>query len=237
MWEVVFFVAGVLFIFRKREGVWWLVPVWFLIGIIPAATARETPHALRIETILPTVQIITAYGLVQVFKNIKALDLRFKTYDLGKFPYVLSLTFLVLIGFINFIYFHHEYYAQYPHEYSAEWQYGYKDSIKYVTSVEKNYDYIQVTNGLGRPYIYYLFYMKTDPAYFRKSAVVNRDAFGFVKVEKFGKYIFPDNFDYSMSRNKKILYIGTPYNLPKNAKILKKFKLLDDNDVLIAYTF
>lgn len=223
LWDLPFFVAGLLFLLRKKEGYWWLIPLWLLIGIIPAATARETPHALRIEAVLPTFQILIAYGFVELLGKVK----RYKRV-------VVSL--LMLLLFINFAYFYHEYFYHYTSEFSGEWQYGYKQSIDYVQSVENNYDYIQVTSALGRPYIYYLFYTKTDPDIFRATALIHRDAFGFVTVNGFGKYLFPDNYNDTLSKTKKVLYINTPYNLPKNIKILKTFYLLNGQPVLVAYT-
>jgi 4-amino-4-deoxy-L-arabinose transferase-like glycosyltransferase len=223
IWDIPFVVIGILFLVKKREGNWWLVPLWLLIGIIPAATARETPHALRIEASLPMFQIISAYGFIMLLSLVK----RFK-----------NLITVVLIGLllINLAYFCHDYFAHYPAEFSGEWEYGYQQSIAYVQSVEKNYDNIQITNELGRPYIYYLFYTQTLPADYRKTAVIHRDAFGFVTVEAFGKYLFPDNYNYTLSKSKKVLYINTPYNLPKNKKVLKTFYLLNGQPVLVAYT-
>ena len=223
IWDILFFVSGVMFLIRKKEGNWWLIPLWLLIGIIPAATARETPHALRIETTLPTFQILVAYGFVQLMNKFK----KYKNF---------IVYCLLFILFMNFLYFYHNYFNHYPYEYSGEWQYGYKESINYVKSVEKNYDYVQVTNALGRPYIYYLFYTKTDPDTFRKTSKVKRDAFGFVTVKSFGKYVFPNNYDYSLSKNKKVLYINTPYSLPKDIKLLKTFYLLNGQPILVAYT-
>ena len=142
----------------------------------------------------------------------------------------------MLILSVNFVYFYHNYFSHYSHQYSGEWQYGYKESIDYVKSVENNFDYIQVTNALGRPYIYYLFYTKTNPDEFRKTADIQRDAFGFVTVKSFGKYIFPTDYNYSLSKTKKVLYINTPYKLPENIKIQKTFYLLNGQAVLVAYT-
>ena len=224
IWDILFFVGGVMFLIRKKGGNWWLIPLWLLIGIIPAATARETPHALRIETTLPTFQILAAYGFFQLVDRIK------------KYKKIIVFGLFALL-FLNFVYFYHNYFNHYPYEYSGEWQYGYKESINYVKSVEKNYDYVQVTNALGRPYIYYLFYTKTDPDIFRKTSTVERDAFGFVTVKSFGKYVFPNNYDYSLSKNKKVLYINTPYNLPKNINVLKTFYLLNGEPILVAYTY
>lgn len=224
IWDILFFVGGVMFLIKKKEGNWWLIPLWLLIGIIPAATARETPHALRIETTLPTFQILASYGFFQLVDRIK------------KYKKIIVFGLFALL-FLNFIYFYHNYFNHYPYEYSGEWQYGYKESISYVKSVEKNYDYVQVTNALGRPYIYYLFYTKSDPDTFRKTSTVERDAFGFVTVKSFGKYVFPNNYDYSLSKNKKVLYINTPYNLPKNINVLKTFYLLNGEPILVAYTY
>ena len=229
MWECLFCVAGILFLFRKKEGIWWLVPVWLLLGIIPAATARETPHALRIETTLPMFQIITSYGIVNLLQAIRSKVLGVK---IGKVAIGLTMLFAV----VNFVYFYHELFKQYPYVYSGEWQYGYKESINYAEGVKNDYDYIQVTNALGRPYIYYLFYTKASPSEFAKNAKVARDGFGFVKVSSFGKYKFPDGFDHSKEKGQKVLYINTPYNLPKGIKVLKNFKLLNGETVLVAYT-
>ncbi len=229
LWDLPFFIAGIIFIFRKREGNWWIVPLWLVLGIIPAATARETPHALRIEATLPAFQIITAFGLVQLLVWIKGFKI--KKY--------LSLFVIGLIGillFFNIIYFYHGYMAHYATEFSGEWQYGYKDSINYVLSVQDNYDYIQITTSLGRPYVYYLFYTKTDPRVYRQLTKIKRNPFGFVTVSGFGKYIFPDSFTSTLDKKARVLYISSPYNLPKNIKILRTFYLLNGQPVLIAYT-
>ncbi len=223
IFDIVFLVGGILFLIKKKEGYWWLLPLWLLIGIFPAALARETPHALRIESSLPTFQIITAYGFLELTGKIKKY----------KKP---AVTLLFVLLFLNFAYFYHSYFYNYPSTYSGEWQYGYKQSIAYVKSVEANYDYIQVTGALGRPYIYYLFYTKTRPFDYRKTAVIKRDAFGFVTVLGFGKYLFPTDYNYNLSKTKKVLYINTPYSLPKNIKKLKTFYLLNGQPALVAYT-
>ena len=223
IWDIIFFVGGIFLLFRKREGNWWIIPLWILIGILPAATARETPHALRIETTLPAFQIIAAFGFVSVFEMIN----RYKKAVYGV---------LFALLFVNVAYFSHYYYAHYPKAYSGEWQFGYKQSVDYVKSVEKNYDYIQVTTALGRPYIYYLFYNKSSPEEFRNSSKIKREAFGFVKVEKVGKYLFPENYDYSRGSSSKVLYINTPYKLPEDITILKTFYLLNGVPALVAYT-
>lgn len=223
LWDLIFFISGIFLLFKRKEGNYWIIPLWLILAIIPAATARETPHALRIETTLPTFQILTAYGVVQLMDKVK------------KNKRVIS-GLLFFIFFINIIYFLHGYIAHYPKEFSGEWQYGYKESIKYVTSVEKKFDQINITDALGRPYIYYLFYTKANPENYRKISKINRDSFGFVSVESFGKYNF--GVDINKKENgKRILYINVPNKVPSDAKKLKTFYLLNLSPALVAYTF
>lgn len=226
LWDLAFLVVGGLVLFRKKEGEWWIIPLWLILGIIPAATARETPHALRIETTLPTFQILVAYGFWQSILFLKA-KLRLHLLQKALVPGLLILLFL------NFLYFWHGLFSYYPYKYSGVWLYGYEQSIAYVKSDQGNYDQIHMTQELGRPYIYYAFYLKTDPKIFRQEAIVKRDVFGFVNVESFGKY----HFDEVMTPQKgKNLYIDVADRIPEHAKIQQTFKALNGDTVLVAYT-
>lgn len=229
IWEFPFFVAGILFLIRNREKNWWIIPYWLLIGIAPAATARETPHALRIEATLPTFQILTAYGLFSLLSIIRSKLLKL---SLRK----IVIAVLITAGVLNFIYFIHNYVVQYPREFSGEWQYGYKQALTYVQSVEQNYNTIYFTEELGRPYIYTLFYSQYDPKKFREEAKIEREVFGFVHVRSFGKYIFSNDLGAYYSKAHKALFVDMPGKVPKNAYIKKKFSLLNGKPALIAYT-
>lgn len=228
VFELPFLILGILFLVRNREKNWFLIPLWLLIGIIPAATARETPHALRIETTLPMFQIIVAYGLVQALHHVKPNIVRFplKNFLVG---------FTVLVAAFNFVYFLEEYFVHYSKSYSREWQYGYKDAIAYINQNEYRYNKIYLTKELGRPYIYTLFYKKYDPALFRKEAIVQRDPFGFVTVTSFNKYYF-DKDELKKTGEKNILFIDSPVDVPKNSKIKKTFYLLDGTPSMVGYT-
>lgn len=229
LWDLPFIIVGLLFIFRKRIGNWWILPLWFVLGIIPAATARETPHALRIETTLPTLQIFIAFGFVELLHKISNIKKQIAKIQIKHI--IFTATFLFL--FFNFSYYIHGYYMHYPREFSGEWQYGYRDSIQYVLSVQHKYEKIYITPELGRPYIYYLFYTKTHPNIFRKKdSVVKRDSFGFVTVESFGKYYFTNDLS---RREKDVLFINAPGRVPDKASILKTFFLKNGDPILVAY--
>ncbi|HVA96236.1 MAG TPA: phospholipid carrier-dependent glycosyltransferase [Candidatus Acidoferrales bacterium] len=220
LWDLPFFVIGILFLFRQRRGNWWIIPVWLLVGIIPAAVARETPHALRTEVTLPTWQILTAYGFVTVVLAIKRYQ-------------KMIITGLLVILFLFVGYYLHGYYTYYPKEYSLEWQYGYKQVISYIADHQQKYDHIYIS-GMGRGYIYTLFYLKYPPQKFRDIAKVYDDGFGFVHVAEFDKYSFIDE-PGDAKTDFHSLYIAESDKLPSNAVVLQKFYTLDGVTVLTAY--
>lgn len=230
--ELPFFITGILFLFRKRIGYWWVVPVWLVIGLIPASLARETPHALRTEAALPTFQIISALGVfvfLEWFRERRSiLKIRAR--------HVLLITAMAF--FINILYFLHGYFRHYPRETSKEWQYGYKEAIAYVDSVEDEYDEIRSGRLLGRPYIYFLFYLKTNPQLFRQTAEIERDIFGFVNVKQFDKYYFGEGEVNEVPESELVLILEVPERIPdRNTKILEEFDSLDEEGAIAAYIF
>jgi 4-amino-4-deoxy-L-arabinose transferase-like glycosyltransferase len=229
IFELPFFIAGILFLIRKREKNWWLVPFWIIAAIIPAATARETPHALRIETALPMFQLLVAYGMVHLFLVIN--NYKMKLLWIKKLAYCLFLVFALYVV----SYYFEDYFVHYPKAYSSEWQYGYKDAIAYIDQVEKNYNKIYLTKELGRPYMYMLFYKQYDPTAFRKEAEIERNAFGFVDVLSFGKYYF-EKESLKKTGEKNVLFIDSPVDVPNNAKIKKTFYFLDGSVAIVSYT-
>jgi len=231
LWEVPFFILGILYLIRKKEGYWWIVPVWLLIGIVPAGAARETPHALRIENSLPAFQLLSAYGGIAILGAISKMK-----YQIAKI-HIKYLIFSAVILFLifNFSYFLHDYLVHYSRQYSGEWQYGYKESIGFIeSSVYNEYDLFYVTPELGRPYIYYLFYTAKNPEEFRETATIKRDVFGFVDVRGYDKFRFAKDIKQEDDRN--ILHIDLAESVPKNANVVKNFYLLNGQPILSAYT-
>jgi len=224
--ELPFLLIGAFFLVRKKEGSWYLIPLWLLLGIIPAATARETPHALRTEVTLPTFQLLISYGLVQAGSLLKKGMLR--NWGLG----IIGGIYLVSIFF-----FQHTYWVHYSNEYSSDWQYGYKSAITYAKEHESGYGTIKLTDALGRSYIYYLFYTKTSPLVYRNPTISNitRDTFGFVHVNSIGKYVFNDSVE-KRNNGSTILYISLASAVPTHAKKLQTFYLKNGNPILVAYT-
>lgn len=228
LWDLLFFFLGLGYLFKIRDKNAWFLPVWILLGIIPAATARETPHALRIETTLPAFQIIVAYGFVNVLQEIKRIQLR----------NIIASVLFILLG-INIFFFLHDYSAHYTKRFSSDWQYGFSDAMKYVYQHSQNYKNVYISESIGRPYIYFLFYNNYSPNGFRKNALIERDSFGFVHVKQIGKYHFLSVLPQEIDS----MYVISPtpsedYRkmLPNGAKILQTIHRPDGTVADVIYS-
>lgn len=235
IWDLSFFFLGILYLFKLKEGKAWILPIWILIGIIPAATARETPHALRIETTLPAFQIFVAYGFVNflhaMHKKIRGIRIQ---------P-ILFVILLVLL-FCNVFYFLHDYFVHYPARFSAIWQYGHKEAVQYAFAHNLEYKNIYISEDIGKPYIYFLFYNQYDPAHFRQQADIERDIFGFVHVKSIGKYHFVTSLPNQTTGAKNLYIVGLNKNeeynkkVPQNAKVVKVINRIQGDMILVLYT-
>ena len=227
LFDLPFLLAGVYFLIRKKERAAFPIFWWLLTAPIPAATARETPHALRILDSLPTWQIITAYGFLTSVSSIKyQVSSKIQKYS------IFSFCFLFLL--FNFFYYLHNYYTHYPTEFSGEWQYGYREMIEVISKIERNYEKVVVTKNLGRPYIYFLFYKQYSPQKFwQDKDKVEKEPAGFINVTGFDKYEFrPIDWE---KETEKTLFAMTPSEVPDEAHIIKIIYRLNGKPALVLF--
>ncbi len=127
------------------------------------------------------------------------------------------------------------YYFHWPLNYSSDWQYGYKQSVSVAKDYYNQVDYIVVSKGLGRPYIYFLLYNKYDPKKYWNNSEVVRDKFYFYDVNGFDKYRFSDS-PQEVPVYGKILYITAPKGLPPDAQKITEIKNLKGDTVFAIGT-
>jgi len=166
--------AGLIFIFIKvRNGnKWYLIfPILLVLAPIPASLTKENPHALRSILSAPVFSVISAIGLCGFSET-------FKKY--GGYIFYTFLFFYVL-SFENYFY---DFATKYNSLTSTSWQKEYKDTFenKKEGCVEDKY---------GQPYIFALFYNKTDPQIFWDTKKLNDVSdWGFSTVNSFGNFVF-----------------------------------------------
>ncbi len=220
--EIPFLVVGFFGVLLRYKKVGILLLLWLLLAVIPAGVARETPHALRILNTLPTWHIWIAYGIVYVLFEQKHVLVSF------------SSRIFVIFGYGFFImYYLHNYYAHYPIEYSGEWQYGYREAFRFSESVKDKYQKIVVSDVIGRPYAYALFYGAYDPREFWRTKHAYFDAVGFYTVKGFGSYEFVRHNPESYEQN--TLYILPLIEVPQGSKEVFRVRLLNGESRLVGF--
>lgn len=214
--DLLLILAGIYFLIAQKHKYGFLILGWLLVSPLGPATARETPHALRMIHILPTFQLIAAFGLVSLYQIIRLKKLFLVT------------CFLLLVG--QFLFYLHIYYFHWPLIWSNQWQYGYKQLVGQINSLYHQADHIVVSKGLGRPYIYFLLYLQVDPREYWQSAKVVRDQFFFLDVELFDKFIF-SNSPQDTRLPGKTIYVTTDGGQPSGSQLLSTINQLDGKEV------
>ena len=211
--DILLVLIGVYFLFAKKHKYSLFILSWLLISPLGQATARETPHALRMIHILPTFQILSAVGLYYICKY-----LNFKR----------SVILIPSIIALFLFYYLHMYYVHWPINYSGEWQYGYKEAVETTKEYYGQVDNVIVTKSQGRPYIYFLFYMQVDPKEYWQNSQIIRDQFYFYDVDGFGKINFGGSASETSSNT---LYVLDPDHLPSGARKIETIRNLGGKPV------
>lgn len=203
--EAIFLLWGLYLMVKYPGKNTLLIIAWVLIGLIPAALARETPHALRTYNLVPIPQIILALGLVGIIDRLRS-------------RHTIVMASLALLYAVTVLWHLNYYFNHYPSDYSREWQSGYKELVSYISSRAKDFDVIKVSDFYGRPYIYFLLYNKYSPEKYWQTRNVDRDWYGFWTVKGFDKYVFGD---ISSETGKKGLYVVSPLQDKIPGKLVK----------------
>ena len=103
--------------------------------------------------------------------------------------------------------------------------------ISYVYSVKNDYNHIFVTEEMGRPYIYFLFYGKIPSQRFVKNREAQKDAFGFWEIKKWENISFGlKDAQYIPGR---VLVVTTQTNIPGGFSKVKEIRNLSGDTVFV----
>ncbi|MBI2196449.1 glycosyltransferase family 39 protein [Candidatus Daviesbacteria bacterium] len=175
--EAALLLFGLLYLISGKSKYKWLLFALLLLGPIPAAITKESPHALRSIAMVPFISIISAVGVVAFSKRIK------------KENYIFLMVCLVFLAF--FINYFWSFLNVYPTKSAEEWQSEYKKIYTDNGNRFNGYQRILISDQYAQPYIFTLFYLKYNPESFRREVVRNSiDQWGFSTVKKFGKFEF-----------------------------------------------
>src|SRR3989338_3517471 len=228
LFQAPFLFLGLYALFYTRNKFTNLLFSWVLLAFVPVAITNDSiHHALRTLIAVPLYQLVSAFGFV--------FSLRW----LNRFSKIWKMTFiavLITVVMTSLSYYLYQYYKIYPTTYSRDWQYGYKQVVKYINEHKDEYDEIIFTRHYGEPHMFSLFYLNYDPAKYQNNPnLVRFETNDWVWVLKFDKFYFPDLGDQgtryedilAQNKGKKMLFVGKPGDFPENINRLEVVNFLD----------
>lgn len=198
LFELPFFLLALLLIFREKDKLF-LLPFWWLLSgpVAASLTFEDIPNVQRAFFMLPSFQILTAYGF---WKTLKITDKNALAKSL-----LIFITVAILI--FNSGYFLHQYFIHQRVYRPWHRNYGFKELISAINELSPNYQKIVLTKEPNDPYIYIFFYNRYDPQVAQKyTALRSKDEWGFEN------YIFssnkcPSSVKEETLREEKILFV------------------------------
>nr|MBI5455864.1 phospholipid carrier-dependent glycosyltransferase [Candidatus Levybacteria bacterium] len=182
--EAPFLFFGLIYLFAIKKGrEKRLILLWFLIAPIAASITKDAPHTNRMFAIFPTLSLITSFGILYLLTDY------FKKPIFRKI-FIMLTVFMFLINFTVYI---DRYYIHFARNETKSWGFIYKNliaSLQEENLINKN---IVVSQPTRSPYIFFLFYLKYDPAAYQKESIrYPKTADGFSDVMNFANFTFRD---------------------------------------------
>jgi len=129
--------------------------LWLLVAPFPSALTRDSVQSVRAMSFSVPLIYFISYGIFFVLNKYRNLFVKL---------------FIVFIYLISFVYYGDLYLNHMVIKSPVDFLYGYKNAIDYVSTHQKNFKDIYITDYYGQPYIYYLFYKKYPPSLYQKQA-------------------------------------------------------------------
>lgn len=223
--ELPLIVIGLIYLFRRKRGVFWVLLAWLLLAPIPAAITRETPHVLRSIFMLPSFQILSGVSFFAILSKFSQNHMR----------RLIWLCVIALIIMVQGGSYFTAYAKEYAKDYSCSWQYGHKQVAQYIAAHKDEYNRIIITKRYGEPHIFMLFYQAIHPSVYNNDLDLNRyKKDNWYWVDQFNGYEFvndwelQDRLKFLTDTNQgKLLVVTSPGNYPRLVKPFKTITFLD----------
>lgn len=220
--DLLLMVLGLVALIRKKiskESLFILL--WLVLAPLPSILSRDQVHAVRSYNLVIPLALLSTFGLYALVRNYK------KIVAISAFAY-----------FVSYIYFLDAYFVHLPKHNSEYWDYGYKQAVEAVTSVQSNYKVIKFEQSYNQPYIYFLFFQKYDPSKYQRQAYLTENKYGDVGlVGKLDNISFTQ-VDWPRDRSEKgALFVAGPITIsPQDSSDARSFKVVNEIKYLDGQT-
>lgn len=176
LFEIVPFVLGLVFLWKKSKKYFTFLIVWFALALIPGGITKTGYYAYRdVNAMIPPI-LMTSIGVIGGTEYFLKKKSKYILYAYGGASIIL------------FAFFIYNYFFSYPVYARDWWAYSQKQVLQYIQENKSKYSQIYIQGGMDWN-VLYAFYNAIDPRKFQES-YKNRVSLGDQKVVKImGIYI------------------------------------------------
>jgi len=209
--EFIPLLLGIIFFFTSKtdKKIKSLIGFWLLAGVIPSSITREGGwHATRLILILPPLIFLITYGLLGLYERLR---------NKGR---IIVLGLYAILLFISVFSFQHEYWVHYPWNSERWWHAGYKESIKTIKEIDKDYDKVIISMAGEPVWIFFAGWYEYPPQMWHQGypfKKVNLNGFG--EISYIDKYYFSQAgsiYDLGKIIDSKTLYLAVAKEIGAN---------------------
>jgi len=199
--------VGIVIGLVKRHQYYWFIVGWLIAGLAPALIANHTPHVIRSLFALSPVVLLASFGWI-----FGMYQLRLYFHKWVSVLFLGGTTVILLFELYNYTSYYFESYAK---ESAVAYQYGYKEVIDFLNTIQLNDTKVVMTDTLGQPYIYFLMYHQIPAQQYLWGGLSQYD---------FRSIDWPE-----MEKGK--IYVGTADEIPPNDPQVIKVIFVPDSDI------
>lgn len=209
-WTLPFLFLGLKEIIQKSKFKFFIL-LWLFVGPIPAAITKDPYHAHRAVVLMGLFEILTAIGLIKLFKKSKI--------------YLYLFLIVCLLSLSSYLF---KYSFVYPVKHINGMSNLFNQSVVEVLKLEGNYKYVNLPERFELQSLV-AFYQKTDPAFFQSATkdwqsrlskrpdILYLDQLPNITL---GKFIFK-SYNWPDDANSDSLYLALVEKLPQKRHTLK----------------
>jgi len=181
LWELPVLAYGLFYLLTKKDKskkTVFLLLFFIFLSALPSAITKGNRSANRVSSMMPWIQIFSAWSLFHFFKEIVKIDLKKHCFLLFLLVFIFSIPFL------------EDYFIHSPRVISKEMLYGRCEALRWTEQYKNQTDKIIVSRKLSEPQAYTTFCLQIDPRLTQKAtpAWMEYEERGLSFLDQLGEY-------------------------------------------------
>lgn len=210
--EAVLLIIGIVYLFKFKKQILILLSGWILIAPIPTSLVGGA-HALRSSFLLPPILILIGIGLWRIWSERIRVN-------------ILVLSVLMIVFFVQFIYFFDRFYFIAPKKHARFWSYPAKVASLLAAQNRQKFDFVILSNDIDNMEFAYPVYTKLEPTLIIKQnhSPAKIDEYSFFKYDNvyIGSLPHTRAMQFIKDLPGPVLYIGSD----KEQSYLENYQLI-----------